>query len=226
MTFRLYWPFGLFGLASLAALSVLQALGSPSQGTPAASPISCGRPVSSWGAATANDVRVALLRLDVEPLAERGTPQPATEGQVVRADLELQHLGTLAAEIRLSEIALVDCAGHHYTPALSIGTPAPGTIPLPPSHAIALSLSFLVPTSAIPARLIIPIHREGLTGGRVEFPLVVPDAASCTPAHTPGSREPSTLVSSSTTTLTGSTSVAAQGRTDNVEQGEMMPGCS
>lgn len=221
MTFRLSWPFGLLGLASLAALTVLPAHGSPSRGTPAASPVSCGRPVSSWGAATANDVRVALLRLVIEPRAERGTPQPATEGQVVRADLEFRHLGTLPAEIRLSEITLIDCESKHYTPGIPSGTPVPGIIPLPPSQTVAVSLSFLVPTSAMPARLIIPIHREGLTGGRVEFPLVIPDPASCAPAGT-GS-DHSSAHSSSSTTTSGS---ADQGRSDDVEQSEPTPGCS
>jgi hypothetical protein len=132
-------------------------------------------------------VRVALLRLVIEPLAERGTPLPASGRHVVRAELEFQHLGTLPAEIWLGEITLLDCAGHHYTPEIPAGTPAPGTIPIAPSSTVAVSLVFTMPTSETPARLIIPIHREGLTGGRVEFPLVIPDTASCTPARTPGS---------------------------------------
>lgn len=222
MTFRLGWAFGLLGLTSLAMLTVLPAHGSPSPETPAASPVPCGRPVTSWGAATANDVRVALLRLVVEPPTERGTPSPATEGQVVRAELELQHLGTLPAEIQLSEITLIDCEGERYTPELPAGTPAPGIIPLPPSQAVAVSVSFLVPTGAMPARLIIPVHREGLTGGRVEFPLVIPDPASCAPAGS-GSDRPGTHASSSTTTPVN---VAEQSRADDVGQREITPGCS
>ncbi len=218
-------PIGLLGLASLAALALAPAHAFTPAASPMASPIACGRPVSSWGAATANDVRVSLLRVETVPTSPPGTPSTATEQLQVLAEIRLEHLGTLPAEIRLTEVTLADCAGHRYAADVPPGTPAPGVVPVAPGQALTLTVQFTVPMGTLPVRLIIPIHREGLTGGRVEFPLVIPEPAPCTPARTPESTEAGDI-SSSTTTPADATSEPGEGRSANVEQIEMTPGCS
>ncbi|MER3438742.1 MAG: hypothetical protein C4346_14745 [Chloroflexota bacterium] len=134
------------------------------------------------------------------------------------AEVRLEHLGTLPAEIRLAEISLLDCAGHRYAAEVPPGTPAPGVIPIPRDQAMALTVRFTVPLGTVPVRLIIPIHREGLTGGRVEFPLVVLDRPACLTV-TAGAGEES---SSSATTSSDS---PEERRDDDAASQQRLPGC-
>jgi hypothetical protein len=211
-------PIGFFGLASLAALALAPAHAFTPAASPMASPIACGRPVSSWGAATANDVRVSLLRVETIPTTSPGTPSAAVAQLHVLAELRFEHLGTLPAEIRLTEITLADCAGHRYAADVPPGTPAPGVVPVAPGQAQTLTVQFTVPMGTLPVRLIIPIHREGLTGGGVEFPLVALDRAHCPPAAAGAGED----LSSSATTSTDS---PAEGRNDDTAGGQVLPGC-
>ncbi|GIW03385.1 MAG: hypothetical protein KatS3mg059_0005 [Thermomicrobiales bacterium] len=180
-------------MASLAALAFATSIGAhqPAGITSWPAPAACGRPVTSWGAATANDVRVALLRLVVEPSslsAARHHPAPPRRGfRSLRAELALQHLGTLPAEIRLSR----DRPRRLRGPPASrpdAATVAPqrraSSLYHPPRQSRCLCPFLRAHRRHCPSRLVIPIHREGLTGGGVEFPLVVPDVTSCVLAGT------------------------------------------
>ncbi|HEY8446422.1 MAG TPA: hypothetical protein VIL01_04875 [Thermomicrobiales bacterium] len=180
---RQTWLVIALGAASLTAALLSRPDALSAIGTPMASPIPCGPLATSWGAATANDVRVGLLRLEREATMERATPT----GEVitaVRIDVSFENVGSFLAEIRIEEITLLDCDGLGYTPASTSATPIAtpvADVALEPGATAQTTVTFVIPAEATPARLIIPIHREGLTGGRVEFPLVIPNAADCTP---------------------------------------------
>jgi hypothetical protein len=148
----------------------------PGGGTPAATPIDCGRPVSSWGAATANDVRVHLLRLVDERQPEfatpSATPTPAPGG--LAAELLVENVGVVAASVATDQILLTLCDG-----ALVAAAPHPSRPPfaggvLAAGAAMRGWVAFTLPPEEQPARLNVPVERPDLIGGHVEFPLALP----------------------------------------------------
>jgi hypothetical protein len=164
-------PAGIAGLTLAMAI----AFGPASVAQTPASPVpaDCGTPVSSWGGGIADDVAVDLL--SVERAAEEpSTPSatPAVAESHVHVELQLKNIGPTPASIAVAEITLVLCDGREIHAVPDSTHP-----PLTDGELVAGEsrtgwVAFPTGEGDIPVRLIVPVSRRGLTGGRVEFPLV------------------------------------------------------
>ncbi|HKG25038.1 MAG TPA: hypothetical protein VKB09_05275 [Thermomicrobiales bacterium] len=162
-------------LAGIAGLSLAIAFAGANAAQTPASPVpaDCGTPVSSWGGGIADDVAVDLL--NVERTAEGpSTPSatPAVAESDFHAELQLKNIGPTPASIAVAEITLVLCDGREIHAVPDSAHP-----PLPDGELAAGEtrtgwVAFPTGEGDVPARLIVPVSRRGLTGGRVEFPLV------------------------------------------------------
>jgi hypothetical protein len=159
------------GLGLLAAFSPIAAATTPASPSPA----TCGTPVSSWGAASANDVDVALL--GVERVGTRSPATPAatpgaTSFPAFFAELRIENRGSGSATVTVAEITLDLCDGTSVrATAASYRAPLPDG-PLPAGETRTGWIVFDLTAENVPIRLVVPVSRPGLVGGRVEFPLV------------------------------------------------------
>lgn len=175
------WWGSITGAASLGLLALLHSAGAaplPRQATPA--PIDCGVPVNAWGSARADDVDVALLRiltrdlLDPLAIASPVATPPADADVVFLAEIEVVNVGTSVGGVVASDITLQLCDGTVVEPVADETQPALDADSLQPGALQSGWVAFAVPEGDVPVRLIVPVTRPGLTGGRVEFALTAP----------------------------------------------------
>jgi hypothetical protein len=173
-----WWTF----IASAAGLSLALFLTSTNAAqTPATpAPADCGATISAWGPGTADDVQVALLRIvsaDIDAAASPvATPDAATIATHF-AEIEITNIGNTIANVVAHDIKLVLCDGSVLDPIADGSYPPLGDVDVPAGEMRSGWVAFVVPTDAVPVRLIVPVSRPGFAGGRVEFPLVDPNAA-------------------------------------------------
>jgi hypothetical protein len=166
------WGVALAGIAGLG-LAIAFAPANAGQTPASPAPTNCGIPVSSWGGGIADDVVVDLLSVE---RAAGGSSTPAASPGVAdsgfHAELRLQNVGQTPASVAVAEITLVLCDGREIHavpdsihPPLTDGELAAG-------ESRTGWVAFPTGDGDVPVRLIVPVSRRGLTGGRVEFPLV------------------------------------------------------
>jgi hypothetical protein len=166
------------GVAGLSLLVVMTFAPADAAMTPASpSPADCGVPASSWGGAIANDVRVDLVRVERIEAPASATPT-ATATTTFFAELRVENLGDSPASIVVDDITLVLCDGSGVSPVPDSTHEAFSKGELPVGETRTGWIAFALDQNETPVRLIIPISRSGLTGGRVEFPLVILDTGS------------------------------------------------
>jgi hypothetical protein len=163
-------------VAGLAGLIVLIAIAPAGAARLQASPVpaDCGTPVSSWGGGIADDVAIDLIAVEWNEAPASTTPAatPAASAPTFFAELRAENLGDTAASIVVAEITLILCDGDQVT-----ALPAPDRPPFPDGELPAGApvtgwVGFALGADDAPVRLVVPVARPGLTGGRVEFPLV------------------------------------------------------
>jgi hypothetical protein len=177
-------------IASVAGLSLAFLLSSVHAAQTPATPATpdatdCGAAISSWGPATVDDIQVALLRLisneeftSASPVATPSAVTPATHF----AELEITNISNVAANVVAHDIKLVLCDGSVLDPTDDRSYPPLGDVQVPAGELRSGWVAFAVPANAEPVRLIVPVSRPGMSGGRVEFPLVDAQSASGTTA--------------------------------------------
>lgn len=170
------------GLSLALLLATVHAAQTPtSSATP--DPSDCGAAVTAWGPATVDDIEVALLQLVSD--AEHATASPvATPNAGLLAthfaEIEITNVSNDIANVVAHDITLVLCDGSVVEPTNDRSYPPLGDVEVPAGELRSGWVAFAVPADAVPVRLIIPISRPGLSGGRVEFPLVGAQSASGT----------------------------------------------
>jgi hypothetical protein len=165
------------GLSLALLLSPARAARTPA--TPAAT--DCGAEISAWGPGTVDDIQVALLSIVSGDAFATPSPEatPSAEGAATHfAEIEITNIGQNVATVVAHDIKLVLCDGSVLDPTADPSHPALGDVEVPAGELRTGWVAFAVPANAVPVRLIVPVSRPGLTGGRVEFPLVDAQTAS------------------------------------------------
>ena len=173
------WGLVLAGVAGLGlALAFAPAGGARTQATPV--PADCGVPIVAWGGGIADDVSVDLL--GVERVAPRASASPVATPEppmsVLFAELLVENLGDTPATIVVGDITLVLCDGREVQAAPDETRPALTDGELTAGETRTGWVAFPVDEEDVPVRLIVPVSRPGVTGGRVEFPLTDPNAGT------------------------------------------------
>ncbi|MGH2557669.1 MAG: DUF4352 domain-containing protein, partial [Thermomicrobiales bacterium] len=147
----------------------------PNVVVPTGSPVPCGTPATSWGSATASDVRVQIRGV-AHGVQLSATPTPTTpESSLTSIDLEIANLGNVDVRIEPENVTLHTCAGEEIHPVMQVQDDA-STLPLglfPPGASNAGTLLFEIPTGDQPRLITVEIQEEHRTGARVECDLVV-----------------------------------------------------
>jgi hypothetical protein len=173
------WGLMLAGVAGLGlAIALTPMSGAQTQATPA--PVDCGVPITAWGGAIADDVSVDLLRVERTAPRSSATPVATPESleSVFFAELLVENLGETPATIVVGDITLVLCDGREVQAVPDETRPAFADGELPASESRTGWVAFPLAEEDVPIRLIVPVSRPGVTGGRVEFPLTDPDAGT------------------------------------------------
>jgi hypothetical protein len=176
------WSLVLAGVAGLGlAIAFAPVSGAQTEATPSA--MECGAPVTSWGGGIADEVRVDLLKVEHSLPLSPATPvaTPAASTFQVFAELLIANLGDLPATVVVADITLVLCDGQELTavPVASDESKAALADGEMPAGATRTGwVAFPVDETDVPVRLVVPVSRPGVTGGRVEFPLTDPDAGT------------------------------------------------
>lgn len=170
------WGLAVVGIAGFG-LTFAPAHASQMQATPV--PADCGTPVMSWGGGIADDVVVDLLGVEGTsggPATPEATPVAAD--WFFHAQLKLRNVGPTPATVTVAEITLVLCDGRQVQASTDTTHPSLPEGELPVGETRAGWVAFPLAEGDVPIKLIVPVARRGLTGGRVEFPLVGDDAGS------------------------------------------------
>lgn len=179
-------------IASVAGLSLAFLLSSTEAAQTPATPdaVDCGAAVSSWGYGTVDDIQVALVRIVSGDAFALATASPAATPDAESiathfAEIEITNIGQGVANVVAHDIRLVLCDGSILDPTADRSYPPLGDIQVPAGELRSGWVAFAVPADAVPVRLIVPVSRPGMAGGRVEFPLVDAQVAPGTEG-TPG----------------------------------------
>jgi hypothetical protein len=183
----------------IAGLGLVMALSAVDAASPAATPgpSACGTPITSWSGASANDVGVELLRVEQTEAPPPATPAtPAATPDAAAAptffvELRFENRGDGPATIAVADITLDLCHGANVHATTEPGHPPLTSGPLPTGETRTGWVAFVVGAGDVPVRLVVPVSRPDLVGGRVEFPLVAAGpgtvvAAIAAPAETTG----------------------------------------
>jgi hypothetical protein len=173
------WGLVLAGVAGLSlAIAFAPAGGAQTQATPV--PVDCGVPISAWGGGIADDVSVELLGFELATPRSSGTPVATPESlvSVYFAELLVKNLGDTPATVVVADITLVLCDGREVQAVFDVTRPAFADGELPAGETQTGWVAFRLNEQDVPVRLIVPVSRPGVTGGRVEFPLTDPDAGT------------------------------------------------
>jgi hypothetical protein len=166
------WGAAIIGVAGLGlALALAPARAALIPASP--SPAKCGSPISSWSGAIANDVSVDLIEVERVEMPASGTPSasPVPVPLTFFAELRVENLGDSPASIAVGDITLVLCDGGTIAPMPdTTHTPlAEGALPAGATR--TGWIAFAAGVTDVPVRLVVPVLRPGLVGGKVEFPL-------------------------------------------------------
>jgi hypothetical protein len=164
-------------LCLIAAVSAFSRTNPVHAGVASPEAESCGQSVTSWSPATANDVKVELIELKVIPPGPPGSPTPGAPSTAF-AHLRLTNLGTNDITVIVGDFELLLCDGSRVRSFDVTGdTDLPSRV-LHPGESSEGVVLFKLGDQEQPTRLIVPASRPGLTGGRVEFPLVMSSNAT------------------------------------------------
>jgi hypothetical protein len=192
---------GALVVSAIAVLMVLgepvarsQPTGSPSPVPASGTPVSCGTMVDSWGAATADDVRVQLIRAQLGMIwgmtsGTIGTPITATPEAPVPTlsiELEIANLGQEIVRVDPRDVVLTTCSGNRLTPATDLlGMKSPlGSFPAGETR--RGEIQFRLGPDEAPAKLTIAIQEERRTGAEISCPLVLDLGTATTGAVSAG----------------------------------------
>jgi hypothetical protein len=128
----------------------------------------CGRPYATWGAATADGIRVHLLQ--VRLAADEATP--AAGRQSIAIELVIENRGETPLSYRHDDFELVDCQGNTYRAGTDGPTPAVGDGELAPGASLRGWVPFAVSTGTQPATFTYHVQRPDKQGARIDCPLV------------------------------------------------------
>jgi hypothetical protein len=176
------WGLVLAGVAGLGlAIAFSPVGGARLQATPSAE--ECGGPVTAWGGGIADDVSVDLLTVERTAPLSSATPvaSPEASKSLFLAELLIANVGETPATVVVEDITLVFCDGRETSavPANSDESrPELANGELPAGETRTGWIAFSIGDEDVPVRLIVPVSRPGVTGGRVEFPLTDPDAGT------------------------------------------------
>ena len=169
-------------LAGIAGLGLVIAFAPPggAQSPATPTPADCGVPITSWGGGIADDVRVDLIGVERVTPPSSATPlaTPDSLVPVFLAELQVENLGETPASVVVGDITLVLCDGREVRAVPDETRPAFADGELPAGETRAGWVACPLDDADVPIRLIVPVARPGLTGGRVEFPLADPEAGT------------------------------------------------
>lgn len=192
---------GIVGAAVVSAIAILMAsTGSvarsqstapadhspiPASGTPAP----CGTVVDTWGAATADDVRVQLLGVQQGMIwGVTGTPAAtpaATSSPVLTVDLEIANLGQETVRIDPKDVTVTTCSGKDAPPASPLTMKSP-LGEFGPGETRRGEIQFPLDVRDAPAHLTIKIQEEHRTGAQISCPLALDLGTATTGAVSAG----------------------------------------
>jgi hypothetical protein len=159
---------------------VAELRGTPGAGeaVTAGTPVNCGDPVTSWGAATASDVRVDLLAFDEPATVTEAAPSGS---HYAAFELEIENQGSAPIVYRPVDFVVTDCLGNEYEATLPGVEPAVGEGELAPGASIRGWVTVLVPDGVQLALFQYNIQESDRTGANVQFILVHPAESDATP---------------------------------------------
>lgn len=158
------WPLGPAGGAPAPAVASPGAVAD-------ATPVPCGTLASSWGAATASDVRIQIVDVTVG-LPVAGTPTPTPPASVTVVQVEISNMGLSAILIESESVSVLTCRGDKLHP-LEDGDDEPLLGVFGPGESRTGRLMFLIPRDDQAARISFEIQEERRTGARVICDIVV-----------------------------------------------------
>jgi hypothetical protein len=82
------------------------------------------------------------------------------------------NLSDVAANVVAHDITILLCDGTVLNPINDQSRTPLGDVQVPAGEVRSGWVAFAIPAEAVPVRLIVPVPRPGMSGGRVEFPLV------------------------------------------------------
>ncbi|MGH2534498.1 MAG: DUF4352 domain-containing protein [Thermomicrobiales bacterium] len=136
------------------------------------SPVPCGVPASSWGSATASDVRIQI-RAVAHDVRFEGTPTPAPAGSATVVALEIANLGDSVVRIEANDVTIRTCGGQELHPVTRADVSSLALGSFSPDESNVGTLAFLVPAGDQAQSITIGIQEKERTGARVECDLVV-----------------------------------------------------